>query len=207
MADTTFIKSLLSKFNGSWFQAFKISPAARSAAIALNGALEERLLGGTAFPTAPVTGERYFRTDYGIEYYYDGTRWLSVNEYTLEIPPYGSLPGTKLTATTSPRSLGASPDVAGTDIWLESMVNTWYVVAPNKGPDYWNIGIAARGAANFVSFNTVDLGADKWVRTVTALNVARVVATDVAYDINATMVGAPGALYLISTHVTYRLVG
>lgn len=41
----------------------------------------DELYGGTAFPGTPATGLRYFRTDRGIEYYYDGIRWLSVNQY------------------------------------------------------------------------------------------------------------------------------
>lgn len=34
---------------------------------------------GTSFPGSPATNDRYFRTDRGIEYYYDGTRWLSTH--------------------------------------------------------------------------------------------------------------------------------
>lgn len=32
---------------------------------------------GTSFPASKATGDRYFRTDLGIEAYWDGTRWLS----------------------------------------------------------------------------------------------------------------------------------
>lgn len=38
--------------------------------------------GGTAFPATPGVGDRFFRADRGIEYYYDGTRWLSMQLFT-----------------------------------------------------------------------------------------------------------------------------
>jgi hypothetical protein len=38
---------------------------------------------GTAFPSSPATGARFFRTDLGLECYYDGTRWLTMHEYAL----------------------------------------------------------------------------------------------------------------------------
>lgn len=37
---------------------------------------------GTSFPGSPLTGEKFYRTDRLIEYYYDGTRWLSTQLYT-----------------------------------------------------------------------------------------------------------------------------
>jgi len=36
---------------------------------------------GTSFPGSPATNELCFRTDRGLLYYYDGTRWLTVTEY------------------------------------------------------------------------------------------------------------------------------
>lgn len=40
---------------------------------------------GTSFPGSPATNQRYFRTDRGIEYYYDGTRWLSTQLFDLTL--------------------------------------------------------------------------------------------------------------------------
>lgn len=37
---------------------------------------------GTSFPGSVVTGDRYWRTDLGEEYYYDGTQWLSDTIYS-----------------------------------------------------------------------------------------------------------------------------
>jgi hypothetical protein len=38
---------------------------------------------GTSFPVSPATNQRYFRTDQLIDYVYDGTRWLSVQQFKL----------------------------------------------------------------------------------------------------------------------------
>jgi hypothetical protein len=38
---------------------------------------------GTSFPVSPATNQRYFRTDRLIDYVYDGTMWLSVQQFKL----------------------------------------------------------------------------------------------------------------------------
>lgn len=40
---------------------------------------------GTAFPVAPSSGDRFYRTDRVIEYFYDGTQWLSTQIFSLNI--------------------------------------------------------------------------------------------------------------------------
>lgn len=51
---------------------------------------------GTSFPGSPSTNDRYFRTDRSIEYFYDGTRWLSTQLFTA-----GAWTDTNLTATST----------------------------------------------------------------------------------------------------------
>lgn len=53
---------------------------------------------GAAFPTSPATNDFFHRTDRGITYYYDGTRWVSVFEKILLLPYTGAF----LTATGTP---------------------------------------------------------------------------------------------------------
>ncbi len=38
---------------------------------------------GTSFPASPSSGDRFFRTDLGWDCYYDGTRWLTMHEYSV----------------------------------------------------------------------------------------------------------------------------
>jgi len=55
---------------------------ARAAGQMINDNFSE-LYGGAAFPGAPAAGQRYFRTDRGIDYFYDGTRWVSIQLFTI----------------------------------------------------------------------------------------------------------------------------
>lgn len=43
------------------------------------------ILAGTSFPASPPTGRRFYRTDLHIVAYYDGTRWLSEQRYTIDL--------------------------------------------------------------------------------------------------------------------------
>lgn len=38
---------------------------------------------GTSMPGTPAANDRFFRTDLGLLCYYDGTRWLTLNEYSV----------------------------------------------------------------------------------------------------------------------------
>jgi hypothetical protein len=57
------------------------------AAISLDPGLEFngtvlRTARGTGFPGSPASGDRFLRTDRNIDYFYDGTRWLSTQVFT-----------------------------------------------------------------------------------------------------------------------------
>ena len=43
---------------------------------------------GTSFPASKATGDRYFRTDLGMEFYWDGTRWVTTQVLTLSACTY-----------------------------------------------------------------------------------------------------------------------
>src|SRR3954469_18270944 len=53
------------------------------------------LSAGTAFPSTPGTNLLFYRSDLGWLCYYDGTRWLTVHEYS------AAFPQTAFTATSS----------------------------------------------------------------------------------------------------------
>src|SRR5574343_335187 len=46
---------------------------------------------GTSMPGSPVTNQRITRTDLGIDFFYDGSRWLSVEVYTINSPNAASI--------------------------------------------------------------------------------------------------------------------
>lgn len=43
-------------------------------------------MAGTSFPSSPFTGQRFFRRDLGLLCYWDGTQWLTENEYVVGLP-------------------------------------------------------------------------------------------------------------------------
>src|SRR5690349_13101124 len=49
-------------------------------------------VGTNVFDSSPSTGQRNFRNDRGEDYYYDGTRWLSVITYTATFKYDGTYP-------------------------------------------------------------------------------------------------------------------
>lgn len=62
---------------------------------------------GTAFPSAPSPYDRYFRDDLGVDFFYDGTRWIGppcVASFTSwnGYPPYNSTDSPVLLAVSGP---------------------------------------------------------------------------------------------------------
>lgn len=51
---------------------------------------------GTAFPGSPTTDDRFYRTDRRIEYFYDGTRWLSTQ---IHFTAHADISGASATAS------------------------------------------------------------------------------------------------------------
>ena len=41
---------------------------------------------GSSFPGSKATNDRYYRTDLGLEFYWDGTRWLTTTLYVCDMP-------------------------------------------------------------------------------------------------------------------------
>lgn len=52
-------------------------------------------------PSAPVTSQRYFATDRNLEFFYNGTRWLSIQQYPVDFGNDKSLPITSPAVATS----------------------------------------------------------------------------------------------------------
>ena len=77
----------------------------------------------TAMPASPQTGMRVWRTDLGLEYFYDGTRWLTTKIFGLSIH-YSSA----FSAESNDVLLGLSPvPFEGVyDIYIESVDTTCY---------------------------------------------------------------------------------
>jgi len=108
---------------------------------------------GTAMPTvghdgaAVQAGARFWRTDLGLETYYDGTRWLTVNEY-----PYAVLPFQTFSVTNTFTDVIIRTDYAP---YITRVVTGTNPAATNDGSNFWTVTIAGINSAR-VSSTTID---------------------------------------------------
>lgn len=162
---------------------------------------DDKFNASTSFPSTPLTGLRWFRTDLGMEFYYNGTRWLSTTLYSLPSVIASSSVSTPLTATTAPCDRFVLYKMGGYDLWVEDFIANFYVVG----------GTALSASHKWVGTTfpdvgtiTIDSGAtDTWRQSVTAADVAFGVS-NIETDITWTKTGTPGSLYAYTT-LTYRV--
>lgn len=168
------------------------------------GALDQAIGAGTSFPGSPLTSDRYFRTDRGLHYYYDGTRWLTVNEYEMGIG--WAEAAAALSATTTVARWPVRQDYG---IYL----TRWNVVTfqTNGTPASNNMTVvlarvnASNTANTIASFVTSSDTASNWVNHDQTINDVldssarslRVVATEAG-----TVTG-----FIVAETVAYRLIG
>jgi hypothetical protein len=175
---------------------------------------------GTAFPAGPSTNQRFTRTDLGMDFYYDGTRWLSTQLFTLEGIPGSTgtsgemaAGGVDLAATTT-SGAGVIPVPSlqgGSDIYLVNYVATFFVNGGTalSASHKWAIGIqginSAGGSSGIEGTLTIDSGSSSVYRTQSLTLGAVKSATVIYWRLDATKTGTPGNFRCASV-LTYRLV-
>jgi hypothetical protein len=174
-----------------------------------DGGVERLMTGirgmGTAFPTspAPATNDLFFRTDLGLLCYYDGTRWLTADEYIIVLPwfPLITLPYTG----TVPNTILLLPTRSDYGYYITKASCYTRVATTNNGSNYWGLRLLY-SATNLWDFNTSAQAADVNVtHTNAAINTATT-PTATFLAINAqTKTGAPGSL-TVAAFVQYRLI-
>ena len=158
---------------------------------------------GTSFPVAPGTGDRYFRTDLGYECYYDGTRWLTVNEYITGQLREGAVD----TTDTNLLLLQNSKHVYVTTI---SVVT--YTATTNDASNYYTMdfylvpiwGYYAAMSTLLHTFDTKTDGTANWAEH-TGCNTAHLGASDYHIMAKITKTGSPGTLNYVFV-AAYRLI-
>lgn len=157
---------------------------------------------GVAFPTSPVTNDLFFRTDLGLLCFYDGSQWVTANEYEMPFTPgqegnYG--------VTTAPANLLWAPRFSSYNVILTRAAATGVVVTTNNGSNYWTITLYS-DSASIWSFNT-----SGWTAG-TATNNNNISLGSTVYGPSLyfrwradSKTGTPGALTL-SGALKYRLV-
>ncbi len=113
---------------------------------------------GSAFPGSPYTNEPFMRTDLGLWCYYDGTRWLTAHEYTLNFAE----------ATVSATANGTITWIGDTlQPYFSRIEARTYVDTTNDGSNYWTLAVRSILLDNTVTtvttFNTSGDAADTYV--------------------------------------------
>lgn len=155
---------------------------------------------GTGQPGGPASGDLFFRTDLGLMTYYNGTRWLTVNQYSLPLANDTVL---------QPFSANGQPQYSAPwggvyDLWLEHWYATTSVATTNDGTKYWTCVLENNSGTDIATFNTsADTASTATFHTVT---IGALLGTSVKWvQTNITKTSTPGTLVLFS-HVSYRLV-
>ena len=155
---------------------------------------------GTSFPGSPATGDRFWRSDRAIEYYYDGTRWLSTQLHSMPI---------QLSDQNNPRtsSLGflgraANPWAGLYDIYLLTGVFSYYLTATGN----WTMDIVDSSAAVLATTTVSTVTTHTTVRV--AINALKdnTLAANSNFNLSVTENSGTGNLYSMVA-LTYRLVG
>lgn len=167
-------------------------------------ASSEGATSGTTFPSSPSAGHRFFRTDRGLEYFYDGTRWLSTTQHVAMVPYDGTA------APTATTTLAYVPIASDADIYVEKLTALMFS-SGLSGSAYWTVDLRSSTSneteASVASVNNQSQTNSVWNRREASANT--VVDTDgtiVVFRVALTKTSTPNAIQTVVSF-TYRLVG
>lgn len=154
---------------------------------------------GTSFPVSPSTGDRFSRTDRNIDYFYDGTRWLSTEIFTA-----GFAQGTGGISVDTNLVFNI-PYLPTYDCYLIAWDTSYTRTAPGE----WDLILSSLDSAGtLATIDTQDGSADA---TSTWINRSRSLTTLLTSSTKALRVAADEvsgtALIIHAASVQYRLVG
>jgi len=166
---------------------------------------------GTSFPGSPATNDRFYRTDIGLEFFYDGTRWLSTEIFILNTAiTQGAL--FPLTATQNDALAVAPPPLPGTDIYLLTYRARIFINSGGTALDASNKWVGnlhkydSAVSSTTVVTTTIASGASATVRTFdTTINALLSSSTYLLLESTWTKTGTPGGLFVFES-ITYRVV-
>ncbi len=156
---------------------------------------------GTAFPVLATAGPRFYRSDLGWMCFYDGTRWLTENEFSVSWP--GGV-GTSWTAISANGNTPGIPLRTDYEPYFTRYRGLVYVDTTNDASHYWTVtGKTATGNTVF-QFDTHGIGPNTWGGyEATPTGPGASGATHINIDVAKT--STPGNLNLAAT-LYYRLV-
>lgn len=163
---------------------------------------------GTSFPGSPSTNDLCFRTDRGILYFYDGTRWLSVAQYYEILSPD---PSAARPQTSSGNGITGGSPSPNYDWWMEAFEVAWYIQTTNDGSKYWTATLR-KHAADDTATTVVTITSAADTASNDILKEGSIAAlldhtTYKAFTVVMTKTSTPGNFYWQSMKIRYRLVG
>jgi hypothetical protein len=161
---------------------------------------------GTSFPAGPATNDKFYRTDLNLLCYYDGTQWLTVQEYEVS-GIVGS--AVLLPASVTAPGLLRWPVRQDFRLYLCRLSIQTFVGSPNTGSANWTVALIGYNAslsvvATYATLSTSGNAADNWVGNDQIINTA-VGSTVKEMQLNITKVGSPGLIYPVAG-IVYRLI-
>jgi hypothetical protein len=157
---------------------------------------------GTSMPGSPSTNDRVTRTDLGLDFYYDGTRWLTTTLFEV-----GSQWASAL--STSNTDLYVAPVDSTWGIYIVSFDVSTFVISTNNGSNYWTVALQRANTSNTAStidsFTTAADTVSNWTQHKETVGAVLDASARVLL-VNFTKTSAPGAIYCAGT-VKYRYIG
>lgn len=180
--------------------------AAARTALGLD-ALNWALLTGTSFPGSPSTNDRFHRTDLDAEFYYDGTRWVTMQTYMALTSMQTVVFPFSATNANSPRAALSVP-TGFSDAWLVDYQCAFFVAGGGtalSGSHKWVItSVKQPGGTASITVN-IDSGASSAWRVDKAAIGSLWTATNFVLETTSTKTGTPGNL-TFGIQVRYQLV-
>lgn len=161
---------------------------------------------GTSNPGSAAAGDRYWRSDLSLATVYDGTRWLTMNQYTDPMQPETNMAGAITASGSYMRWIDWK--AGNKDVWIEEIQLMTYHSAITGG-NFWTCqlikGTAAESETNVgSSFVTSSDTSANWTSHVVTVG-ALLGTTNRYIRASLTKSGSATALY-IHGRVVYRLV-
>jgi hypothetical protein len=159
---------------------------------------------GTSFPASKATGDRYWRTDLGLEFYWDGTRWVSTTEYLL---PLTNIAAAMPFSSSTDALYSPVPTIGNTrDIWMVSFEWAAQQAPTLDGSNYWTITLRKTESwTTIVAPTTAGLTQSVWGHVSTSIGAALGTAT-AGLSVYAVKTNSAGNLYIVGA-LRYRVIG
>lgn len=154
------------------------------------------------FPADPTEGQRVYRTDRDIEYFWDGTRWLSTQAFSVACPD-------RLGSETASSNLRAANPHLGTSLYIEQFTIGYYIVSGATAANYMTVQLRCRMTDGTTqdagsALSTLNEALTAWKAKSSAAGTV-VPATVAVFDAQVTVTGTTQTRMYAS--LTYRLVG